>query len=124
MNLTEPHAGSDVGALRTKAVKDGNHYKITGEKIYITGGEHDYTENIIHLVLARTPGAPQGNKGISLFIVPKFLINEDSTIGQKNDLRCVSIEQNLEYMPVRHASWLMVITAEQLVIWLEKKMKV
>ncbi len=95
MNLTEPHAGSDVGALRTKAVKAGNHYKITGEKVYITGGEHDFTENIIHLVLARTPGAPQGNKGISLFIVPKFLINEDSTIGQKNDLRCVSIEQKL-----------------------------
>ncbi len=95
MNLTEPHAGSDVGALRTKAVKDGNHYKITGEKIYITGGEHDYTENIIHLVLARTPGAPLGNKGISLFIVPKFLIKEDSSIGEKNDLRCVSIEQKL-----------------------------
>ena len=95
MNLTEPHAGSDVGALRTKAVKAGNHYKITGEKVYITGGEHDFTENIIHMVLARTPGAPQGNKGISLFIVPKFLINEDSTIGQKNDLRCVSIEQKL-----------------------------
>ncbi len=95
MNLTEPQAGSDVGALRTKAVRDGAHYRITGQKIYITYGEHDFTENIVHMVLARVPDAPAGTKGISLFIVPKFLVNEDGSLGPRNDLRCASIEHKL-----------------------------
>ena len=95
MNLTEPQAGSDVGALKTKAERNGDHYLITGQKIYITWGEHDYTDNIVHLVLARLPDAPAGTKGISLFIVPKFLVNPDGTPGQRNDLRCVSLEHKL-----------------------------
>ncbi len=95
MNLTEPQAGSDVGALRTRAVPEGDHYRITGQKIFITYGEHDFTENIIHLVLARTPGAPEGTKGISLFIVPKFLVHADGTLGDRNDLRCLSLEHKL-----------------------------
>ncbi len=96
MNLTEPQAGSDVGALRSKAEKqaDGS-YKITGTKIFITWGEHDMTENIIHLVLARLPDAPPGTRGISLFIVPKFLVNEDGSLGQRNDVKCVSVEHKL-----------------------------
>ncbi len=93
MNLTEPDAGSDVGAVRTKAIKQGDGtYLITGTKIYITFGEHDMAENIIHLVLARTPDAPAGTKGISCFIVPKFLLNEDGSLGARNDVSCVSIE--------------------------------
>ena len=93
MNLTEPDAGSDVGAVRTKAVKqDDGTYLITGTKIYITFGEHDMAENIIHLVLARTPDAPAGTKGISCFIVPKFLLNEDGSLGARNDVQCVSSE--------------------------------
>ena len=92
MNLTEPQAGTDVGAVKTRAKPNGDHYLITGQKIYITYGEHDFTDNIIHMVLARTPGAPAGSKGISLFIVPKFLPKEDGTPGTRNDLRCVSIE--------------------------------
>ncbi|MEM7652601.1 MAG: acyl-CoA dehydrogenase [Pseudomonadota bacterium] len=95
MNLTEPQAGSDVGALKTRAVKDGDQYRITGQKIYITYGEHDLAENIIHLVLARLPDAPDGIKGISLFIVPKFMVNDDGTLGGRNDLRCVSLEHKL-----------------------------
>jgi alkylation response protein AidB-like acyl-CoA dehydrogenase len=95
MNLTEPQAGSDLGALKTRAVPDGEHYRITGQKIFITYGEHDYTDNIVHLVLARTPDAPEGSKGISLFIVPKFLVNPDGTPGPRNDLRCVSLEYKL-----------------------------
>jgi len=96
MNLTEPQAGSDVGALTTKAeAQDDGTYKITGQKIYITWGEHDLTENIIHLVLARTPDAPPGTKGISLFIVPKFVMNNDGSIGQENDIKCLSIEHKL-----------------------------
>jgi alkylation response protein AidB-like acyl-CoA dehydrogenase len=95
MNLTEPQAGSDVGALRTRAVKDGAHYRITGQKIFITYGEQDFTENIVHLVLARTTGAPAGTKGISLFIVPKFLPNPDGSLGSRNDLRCLSLEHKL-----------------------------
>lgn len=96
MNLTEPQAGSDVGALRSKAEPhaDGS-YRIKGQKIYITWGEHDCAENIIHLVLARLPDAPAGTKGISLFIVPKFLVNADGTLGRRNDLRCTSIEHKL-----------------------------
>src|SRR3954447_22186244 len=96
MQLTEPQAGSDVGALRTKAerVADGS-YRITGQKIFITYGEHDLTDNIIHLVLARLPDAPPGTKGISLFLVPKFLLNADGSPGQRNDARAHSIEHKL-----------------------------
>jgi alkylation response protein AidB-like acyl-CoA dehydrogenase len=98
MNLTEPEAGSDVGALRTRAVPspDGDGtWRITGQKIFITFGDHDLTENIIHLVLARVPDAPPGTKGISTFIVPKFLVNADGSLGARNDLRCVSLEHKL-----------------------------
>ena len=95
MNLTEPQAGSDVGAVRTRAVKDGDVYRITGQKIYITYGEHDLADNIIHLVLARTPDAPPGIKGISLFVVPKFLLDAEGRPGERNDLRCVSLERKL-----------------------------
>ena len=100
MNLTEPQAGSDVGALRSTAepITEGEHagkYKIKGQKIFITFGEHDLTENIIHLVLARTPDAPEGTRGISLFIVPKNHINDDGSIGAPNDVRCVSIEHKI-----------------------------
>ena len=96
MNLTEPEAGSDVGALATKAVPqpDGS-YKITGTKIFITFGEHDLAENIVHLELARTPDAPPGTKGISCFIVPKFMVNEDGSLGERNDVNCVSIEHKM-----------------------------
>jgi len=96
MNLTEPQAGSDVGALRSRAVKqpDGS-YRITGTKIFITYGEHDMAENIVHLVLARTPDAPAGTKGISCFIVPKYMVNADGSLGAHNDLRCVSLEHKL-----------------------------
>ena len=96
MNLTEPDAGSDVGALRTKAVKaaDGS-YRITGQKIYITFGEHSFTDNIVHLVLARTPDAPTGTKGISCFIVPKFMVNDDGTLGDRNDVHIVSVEHKM-----------------------------
>ena len=88
MQLTEPQAGSDVGALRTKAVRaDDGSYRITGQKIFITYGEHDLTDNIIHFVLARLPDAPAGNRGISLFLVPKFLVNEDGSLGARNDVR-------------------------------------
>lgn len=95
MNLTEPQAGSDLGRIRTRAVKEGEHYRISGQKIFITYGEHDFTDNIIHLVLARTPDAPAGSRGISLFIVPKFMINDDGSLGSRNDLRCVSLEHKL-----------------------------
>ncbi len=95
MNLTEPQAGSDVGALRSKAVPDGDHYRISGQKIFITYGDQDYTENVIHLVLARLPDAPEGPKGISLFLVPKVLVNEDGSLGEPNDLRVVSLEHKL-----------------------------
>jgi alkylation response protein AidB-like acyl-CoA dehydrogenase len=95
MNLTEPQAGSDLGALRTRAVKENGHYRVTGQKIFITWGEHDCAENIVHLVLARLPDAPAGSKGISLFLVPKFLVNEDGSLGTRNDLRVVSLERKL-----------------------------
>ena len=99
MNLTEPQAGSDVGALRTTATPRGDGtWSIKGTKIYITWGEHDLAGNIIHLVLARTPGAPAGSRGISLFVVPKFLVKADGTLGPRNDLRCVSIEHKLGIM--------------------------
>jgi alkylation response protein AidB-like acyl-CoA dehydrogenase len=96
MVLTEPEAGSDVGAVRTKATPmDDGTYEISGTKIFITWGDHDLTDNIIHLVLARTPDAPVGTKGISLFIVPKFILNEDGTPGERNSVETVSIEHKL-----------------------------
>ncbi len=95
MVLTEPGAGSDVGALKTRAVPEGNHYRISGQKIFTTWGEHDFTENIVHMVLARTPDAPPGTRGISLFIVPKFMVNDDGTLGPRNDLRPISLEHKL-----------------------------
>src|SRR5688572_5021735 len=96
MNLTEPQAGSDVGALTTKAVpQDDGSFRITGTKIFISWGEHDLSENIVHLVLARTPHAPPGTKGISCFIVPKHLINDDGSLGARNDVTCVSIEHKM-----------------------------
>jgi 3-(methylthio)propanoyl-CoA dehydrogenase len=96
MNLTEPQAGSDLAAVRTRAEPQGDGtYKIFGTKIFITYGEHDMAENIVHLVLARTPDAPPGVKGISLFIVPKFLVNADGSLGARNDAHCVSIEHKL-----------------------------
>ncbi|MCW2236191.1 acyl-CoA dehydrogenase [Azospirillum canadense] len=99
MNLTEPQAGSDLAAVRTRAVRaDDGTYRITGQKIFITYGEHDLTENIVHLVLARLPDAPPGIKGISLFIVPKFLPKADGTPGERNDLRCASLEHKLGIM--------------------------
>src|SRR5216110_2707571 len=96
MQLTEPQAGSDVGALRTRAERapDGT-YRITGSKIFITYGEHDLTDNIIYFVLARLPDAPPGTKGISLFLVPKFFVNDDGSLGERNDARCHSIEHKL-----------------------------
>jgi butyryl-CoA dehydrogenase len=96
MNLTEPQAGSDLAAVRTRAVPQGDGtFKVFGTKIFITYGEHDMAENIVHLVLARTPDAPAGVKGISLFIVPKFLVNADGSLGARNDAHCVSIEHKL-----------------------------
>jgi alkylation response protein AidB-like acyl-CoA dehydrogenase len=95
MNLTEGHAGTDLASIRTQATPDGDHYRIKGQKIFITYGEHDMAENIVHLVLARTPDAPAGVKGISVFIVPKFLVNEDGTLGARNDVKCVSIEHKM-----------------------------
>ncbi|AJG12533.1 MULTISPECIES: acyl-CoA dehydrogenase [Pseudomonadaceae] len=95
MNLTEPQAGSDLAALRGRAVPEGDHYRIVGNKIFITWGEHDMAENIVHLVLARLPDAPPGVKGISLFLCPKFLINADGSLGERNDLICTSIEHKL-----------------------------
>ena len=100
MNLTEPQAGSDLALVKSKAVRQrdqrlGDHYRISGQKIFITYGEHDLAENIVHLVLARTPDAPEGVKGISLFVVPKFLVNADGSLGERNDVHCASIEHKL-----------------------------
>ncbi len=95
MCLTEPQAGSDLAAVRTQAVPEADYYRIRGQKIYITFGEHDMTANIVHLVLARLPDAPQGTKGISLFIVPKMLPAADGTLGERNDVRCTGIEHKL-----------------------------
>ena len=99
MNLTEPQAGSDVGALRTTATPRGDGtWSIKGTKIFITWGEHDLARNIVHLVLARTPGAPAGTRGISLFLVPKYHVNADGTLGARNDLRCAGLEHKLGIM--------------------------
>ncbi|MBN8429921.1 acyl-CoA dehydrogenase C-terminal domain-containing protein [Microbulbifer salipaludis] len=96
MDLTEPHAGTDLGIIRTKAEpQDDGSYRITGSKIFITGGEHDLSENIIHLVLAKLPDAPKGPKGISLFLVPKILVNEDGSLGERNAVHCGSIEHKM-----------------------------
>ncbi len=96
MNLTEPQAGSDLAAVRSRAEPQGDGtYRVFGQKIFITYGEHDLTDNIVHLVLARVPGAPEGVKGISLFIVPKFLVEADGSLGARNDVRCASIEHKL-----------------------------
>ena len=96
MNLTEPQAGSDLGALRSRAERrDDGTYRIFGQKIFITYGEHDLTDNIVHLVLARLPDAPPGTKGISLFLVPKFLVNADGSLGRRNDLFCSSLEHKI-----------------------------
>ncbi|MBT8048586.1 MAG: acyl-CoA dehydrogenase [Xanthomonadales bacterium] len=95
MNLTEPQAGSDLAAITTKAVPEGDHYRIIGQKIYITWGDHQMTDNVIHLVLARLPDAPQGVRGISLFLVPKFLLDENGKAGGRNDVQCVSLEHKL-----------------------------
>lgn len=96
MNLTEPHCGTDLGLLRTKAVPQGDgSYKISGQKIFISAGEHGMTDNIIHLVIARIEGAPEGTKGISLFIVPKFMVNEDGSVGARNSVTCGAIEHKM-----------------------------
>src|SRR3954451_341750 len=96
MNLTEPHCGTDLGLLRTKAVKQGNgSYQITGTKIFISAGEHDLAENIVHLVLARLEGPPAGIRGTTLFIVPKFLLNADGSLGARNAVSCGSIEEKM-----------------------------
>ncbi len=97
MDLTEPHAGTDLGIIRTKAEpNDDGSFNITGTKIFITwGGEHDMAENIIHLVLAKLPDAPKGPKGISLFLVPKFMVNDDGSLGERNQFSCGSIEKKM-----------------------------
>jgi alkylation response protein AidB-like acyl-CoA dehydrogenase len=101
MQLTEPHAGSDLRFLKTKAVPQGDgSYRLTGTKIYITYGDHDLTENIVHIVLGRLQDAPEGTKGISLFVVPKYLVNDDGSIGARNDVRCTKLEHKVGF----HAS--------------------
>ena len=95
MNLTEPQAGSDLALVRTRAEPQGDHFLVSGQKIFITYGEHDLAQNIVHLVLARTPTAPEGVKGISLFVVPKFLVNADGSLGKRNTATCASIEHKL-----------------------------
>ena len=96
MNLTEPHSGTDLGLMRTKAVPQGDgSYKVTGSKIWISAGEHDLADNIIHLVLAKIPGGPEGIKGVSLFVVPKFLVNDDGSLGARNSLVCGGLEEKM-----------------------------
>jgi acyl-CoA dehydrogenase len=95
MNLTEPQAGTDLAMLRTKAVREGDHYRVSGQKIFITYGEHDLTDNIVHLVLARVEGAPEGVRGISMFLVPKFMVKADGSLGERNGVQCASIEHKL-----------------------------
>lgn len=95
MNLTEPQSGSDLSTVKTKALPKDDHYLISGQKIYITWGDHEQAENIIHLVLARLPDAPEGNQGISLFLVPKYLVNADGSLGERNDVKAVGVEHKL-----------------------------
>src|SRR5260221_4522504 len=100
MKRAEPQAGSVLSAVRTRAVPSGDgRYRLTGQKIFITYGEHDLTGNIIHMVLGRVAGAPEGVRGISLFLVPKFLVNADGSLGERNDVHCVSIEHKLGIHP-------------------------
>jgi 3-(methylthio)propanoyl-CoA dehydrogenase len=113
MNLTEPQAGSDLGALRTRAVRESDHYRITGQKIFITYGDHDLAPNVIHLVLARTPDAPPGSRGISLFLVPKFLPDAAGAPGPRNDVRTLSLEHKLGI----HASPTCVLAYEDAIGW-------
>jgi 3-(methylthio)propanoyl-CoA dehydrogenase len=118
MNLTEPQAGSDLGAVTTRAEPAADHgegaWRITGQKIFITWGEHDLTENTLHLVLARTPGSPPGTKGISMFVVPKFFVNGDGSLGDRNAVQCVSIEHKLGI----HGSPTCVMAYEGAIGWL------
>jgi 3-(methylthio)propanoyl-CoA dehydrogenase len=118
MNLTEPQAGSDLGAVTTRAEPADDHspdaWRITGQKIFITWGEHDLADNIVHLVLARTPGSPPGTKGISMFLVPKFFVAEDGTLGDRNAVECVSIEHKLGI----HGSPTCVMSYEGAIGWL------
>jgi 3-(methylthio)propanoyl-CoA dehydrogenase len=113
MNLTEPQAGSDLGALRTRAVPEGDHYRVTGQKIFITYGDHDLAPNIIHMVLARTPDAPPGSRGISLFLVPKFLHDTNGALGPHNEIRTLSLEHKLGI----HASPTCVLSYEDAIGW-------
>src|SRR5271155_4569970 len=113
MNLTEPQAGSDLGALTTRAVPSGDHYRITGQKIFITFGDHDLASNVVHAVLARTPGAPPGSRGISLFLVPKFLPDDQGMPGPRNAVRTLSLEQKLGI----HASPTCVLAYEDAIGW-------
>jgi alkylation response protein AidB-like acyl-CoA dehydrogenase len=106
MNLSEPQAGSDLAAVKTQAVPDGAQYRITGAKIFITWGDQEFSENVVHLVLARLPDAPDGVRGISLFLVPKYLVNDDGSVGDRNDAYCTSVEHKLGI----HASPTCVIT--------------
>src|SRR5438093_13016815 len=114
MNLTEPQAGSDLSLVRTRAERQGDHFLISGQKIFITYGEHDMSENIVHLVLARTPEAPEGVKGISLFVVPKFMPDADGKPGRRNSAKCASIEHKLGI----HASPTAVMVYDQAVGYL------
>ena len=115
MNLTEPQCGTDLGLIRTKAVPVGDgSYKISGQKIWISSGEHDFTDNIIHLVLARIEGAPQGVKGISLFVVPKFMVGDDGSIGARNGVECVGLEHKMGI----HGNATCVMQYEDAVGWL------
>ena len=115
MNLTEPQCGTDLGLIRTKAVPVGDgSYKISGQKIWISSGEHDFTDNIIHLVLARIEGAPQGVKGISLFVVPKFMVGDDGSIGARNGVQCVGLEHKMGI----HGNATCVMQYEDAVGWL------
>ncbi len=95
MNLTEPQSGTDLGAIRTRSTREGDHYRLKGQKIFITWGDHDMTDNIVHLVLARSPEGPAGTKGLSLFVVPKYLVNADGSLGARNDVRPVSLEHKI-----------------------------
>ncbi|MEQ9526838.1 MAG: acyl-CoA dehydrogenase family protein, partial [Parvibaculaceae bacterium] len=115
MNLTEPHCGTDLGLLRSKAVPVGDgSYRISGQKIFISAGEHDLAENILHLVLARIEGAPAGVKGISLFLVPKFLVNDDGSLGNRNGVSCGSLEEKMGI----HGNATCVLNYDEAIGWL------
>ena len=107
MNLTEPHCGTDLSLIRTKAEKITNDiFSISGQKIFISAGEHDLTENIIHLVLAKIPGGPKGVKGLSLFIVPKFIPNSDGSLKERNNVKVGSLEKKMGCQKVLEKPWL------------------